>query len=377
MRICVPTETAPNEQRVALAPDSAGRLVKSGLEVVIQRGAGLRAGFRDEAYSTAGARLVDDARGIFAGSSTGSGAGNSHVVVKVQPPNVSEIALMCEGTTLVSLMRPGQHASIAQELASRRVIALALELVPRITRAQSMDVLSSQSTVTGYKAVLVGAAELGKFLPMLTTAAGNISPAKVFVIGAGVSGLQAIATARRLGGVVSAFDVRPAAKEQVQSLGASFVASDLASASAEAAGGYARAQTQDEQQRTLTAIAAHIKDVDLVITTAQIPGRPAPRLITTEMVKSMRAGAVIVDLAVETGGNCELAKSGETVRAHDVTIIGPVNLASTVPFHASQMFGRNILALLQHLVQQGAMKIDPADEITGAMLVVYEGKVLK
>jgi len=257
------------------------------------------------------------------------------------------------------------------------VSALALELVPRITRAQSMDVLSSQSTVGGYKAVLLGAAELGKFLPMLTTAAGNISPARVFVIGAGVSGLQAIATARRLGGVVSAFDVRPAAREQVQSLGASFVATELVSASAEAAGGYARAQTNEEQQRTLAAIAGHIKDVDLVITTAQIPGRRAPTLITADMVRTMRAGSVIVDLAVETGGNCELSKLGETVHAHDVTILGPVNLPSSVAFHASQMFGRNILALLQHLVKDGAVVLDPADEITGAMLVVHEGKVLK
>jgi NAD(P) transhydrogenase subunit alpha len=225
--------------------------------------------------------------------------------------------------------------------------------------------------------VLLGAAELGKFLPMLTTAAGNISPARVFVIGAGVSGLQAIATARRLGGVVSAFDVRPAAREQVQSLGASFVATELVSASAETAGGYARAQTNEEQQRTLSAIAGHIKDVDLVITTAQIPGRPAPTLITRDMIRTMRAGAVIVDLAVESGGNCELSKPGETVHVNDVAIMGPLNLPSSVPFHASQMFGRNILSLLQHLVKDGALVLDPMDEITGAMLMVHQGKVLK
>jgi NAD(P) transhydrogenase subunit alpha len=368
MRISVPTETAFREQRVALPPDSAGRLVKSGLEVVVQRGAGQHAGFRDDAYTAVGAQIVPDAR---------SALGNSQVVVKVQPPMSGEIAEMSEGTSLISLMRPGQHHETATALAGRRVDALALELVPRITRAQSMDVLSSQSTVAGYKAVLLGAAELGKFLPMLTTAAGNISPARVFIIGAGVSGLQAIATARRLGGVVSAFDVRPAAREQVQSLGATFVATELVSASAEAAGGYARAQTNEEQQRTLAAIAGHIKDVDLVITTAQIPGRPAPTLITSEMIQTMRAGAVIVDLAVESGGNCELSKAGETVRANDVAIMGPVNLPSSVPFHASQMFGRNILALLQHLVKDGAVVLDPADEITGAMLMVHEGKVLK
>jgi len=353
---------------VALAPDSAGRLVKSGLEVAVQRGAGLNAGFRDDAYMAVGATIVPDARELLA---------TGQVIAKVQPPTAEEVGAMSEGASLISLMRPGQHQELASVLARRNVSALALELVPRITRAQSMDVLSSQSTVGGYKAVLLGAAELGKFLPMLTTAAGNISPARVFVIGAGVSGLQAIATARRLGGVVSAFDVRPAAREQVQSLGASFVATELVSASAETAGGYARAQTNEEQQRTLAAIAGHIKDVDLVITTAQIPGRRAPTLITADMVRTMRAGSVIVDLAVETGGNCELAKLGETVHAHEVTILGPVNLPSSVAFHASQMFGRNILALLQHLVKDGAVVLDPADEITGAMLVVHQGKVLK
>jgi proton-translocating NAD(P)+ transhydrogenase subunit alpha len=368
MQISVPTETAPREHRVALAPDSAGRLVKSGLEVAVQRGAGLNAGFRDDAYTAVGARIVPDARTAFA---------SGQVVVKVQPPSADEIELLSDGTSLISLMRPGQHQETAAALAKRNVSALALELVPRITRAQSMDVLSSQSTVAGYKAVLLGAAELGKFLPMLTTAAGNISPARVFIIGAGVSGLQAIATARRLGGVVSAFDVRPAAREQVQSLGATFVATELVNASAETAGGYARAQTSDEQERTLAAIAGHIKDVDLVITTAQIPGRRAPTLITSEMVRTMRAGAVIIDLAVETGGNCELSKMGETLQAHDVTIMGPVNLPSSVAFHASQMFGRNILALLQHLVKDGSLVLDPADEITGAMLVVHEGKVVK
>jgi NAD(P) transhydrogenase subunit alpha len=368
MRISVPTEIAPREHRVALPPDSAGRLVKSGLEVAVQRGAGLNAGFRDEAYTAVGATILSDARELFA---------TGQVIAKVQPPTADEVDAMNEGASLISLMRPGQHQEIASALARHNVSALALELVPRITRAQSMDVLSSQSTVAGYKVVLLGAAELGKFLPMLTTAAGNISPARVFIIGAGVSGLQAIATARRLGGVVSAFDVRPAAREQVQSLGATFVANELVSASAEAAGGYARAQTSDEQQRTLAAIAGHIKDVDLVITTAQIPGRPAPKLITDDMVRTMRAGSVIVDLAVESGGNCELSKLGETVHAHDVTVMGPVNLPSSVPFHASQMFGRNILALLQHLVKDGAIVLDPADEITGAMLVVHQGKVLK
>jgi len=369
MKIGVPTETAPREQRVALAPDSAGRLIKQQkLEVIVQAGAGLRAGFRDDAYTAAGATIV-------AGASAALGA--VQVVAKVQPPSREEIAGIDPGTTLISLLRPGQTAEITAALAERGVTALALELVPRITRAQSMDVLSSQSTVAGYKGVLIGASALGKFLPMLTTAAGNISPAKCFVIGAGVAGLQAIATARRLGGVVSAFDVRPAAREQVQSLGASFVANDLVSASAEAAGGYARAQTEDEQARTLAAIGAHIKDMDLVVATAQIPGKPAPRLITRAMIETMRAGSVIVDLAAETGGNCELSKPGETVHAHDVTVIAPLNLPSTVAFHASQMFGRNITELLKHLVRDGALVLDRADEITGAMMMTIDGQVLR
>ncbi|HEV8446006.1 MAG TPA: Re/Si-specific NAD(P)(+) transhydrogenase subunit alpha [Gemmatimonadaceae bacterium] len=369
MKISVPSESAPREQRVALAPDSVARLVKQlKLEIAVQRGAGIRAGFRDDAYQAAGATIVPDAAAAFAAAP---------VIAKVQPPDSQEIARIAEGSTLISLLRPGQSADVVQALAERRVSALALELVPRITRAQSMDVLSSQSTVSGYKGVLIGASALGKFLPMLTTAAGNISPAKVFVIGAGVAGLQAIATGRRLGGVVSAFDVRPAAREQVLSLGATFVANELVAEDAQAAGGYARAQTTDEQTRTLAAIAGHIKDQDLVVTTAAIPGRPAPKLITAEMVASMRAGSVIVDLAAETGGNCVLSKPGETVEAHDVTIIAPLNVPSTVAFHASQMFGRNIFELLKHLVKDGVLQLDPTDEITGAMLMTHDGRVLK
>jgi NAD(P) transhydrogenase subunit alpha len=338
------------------------------IDVVVQRGAGLRAGFRDDAYVAAGATIAADAGVAFAGA---------QIVAKVQPPSPDEIRCIDKGATLISLMRPGQSADIVAALAARGITSLALELVPRITRAQSMDVLSSQSTAVGYKAVLMGASTIGKFLPMLTTAAGNISPAKVFVIGAGVAGLQAIATARRLGGVVSAFDVRPAVREQVQSLGASFVANELVSQTAEAAGGYARSQTEEEQLNTLSAIGAHIKDMDLVITTAQIPGKPAPRLITAEMVASMRAGSVIVDLAAETGGNCALSTPGETIQAHDVTIMAPLNVASTVAFHASQMFGRNIIELLKHLVKDGVLQLDASDEITGAMMMTHDGKVLR
>src|SRR5689334_5488428 len=365
MHIAVPAETSPGELRVAITPDSVARLVKAGHVVRIQSGAGQHAGFPDASYESVGA-IVADGSAVYEGV---------ELVCRVQPPSADEIVAIPEGAALLSLLQPGRNSVLLDALARHGVTALALELVPRITRAQSMDVLSSQSTVAGYKAVLIGAAALPKFLPMLTTAAGNISPAKVFVIGAGVAGLQAIATARRLGGVVSAFDVRPAAREQVQSLGASFVASELASENAEAAGGYARAQTQDEQQRTLAAIAAHIKDVDMVVTTAQIPGRPAPRLVTSEMVRSMRAGAVIVDLAAETGGNCELSKPGESVSEAGVTILAPLNLPSSVPFHASQMFGRNVLTLLQHLLKDGNVLIDLDDEITGAMVVTEGGRV--
>ena len=369
MKISVPTETAARELRVAIAPDSVARIIKQQkLQVVVQRGAGLRAGFRDDAYVAAGATIVPDAAAALSGA---------EVVAKVQPPSPDEIAKIGQGVTVISLMRPGQSADIVAALAQRKITSLALELVPRITRAQSMDVLSSQSTVAGYKGVLLGAAALPKFLPMLTTAAGNISPAKVFVIGAGVAGLQAIATARRLGGVVSAFDVRPAAREQVLSLGATFVANDLVDTTAEAAGGYARAQTADEQTRTMAALANHIKDQDLVITTAAIPGKPAPKLITAQMVESMRAGSVIVDLAAETGGNCALSQPGETTSTYDVTIMAPVNVPSTVPFHASQMFGRNILELLKHLVKDGALTLDANDEITGAMMMTHDGKVLR
>jgi NAD(P) transhydrogenase subunit alpha len=362
MRISVPTETAPREMRVALTPESVARLVKAGLEPAVQRGAGARAGFPDEAYAAAGAKITPDFSATVAGAA---------IVAKVQPPSDDEIARLEPSTVLVSLMQPGRNDGLPARLAARKVTALALELVPRITRAQSMDVLSSQSTVAGYKAVLIGAAELDKFLPMLTTAAGNVPPAKVFVIGAGVAGLQAIATARRLGGQVSAFDVRPAAREQVLSLGATFVAAELVAPGAEAAGGYARAQTEEERDRTQAALAAHISGMDLVITTAQIPGKPAPRLITKAMVQSMRPGAVIVDLAAESGGNTDVTRAGETVIEHGVRIIGPVNLPATLPHHASQMFGRNVLALVSELVKDG--KVDLSGEIASAMVVTSSG----
>jgi NAD(P) transhydrogenase subunit alpha len=364
MRIGVPKETAPGERRVALVPDSVGRLVKAGHEVLLQRGAGESAFYPDREYAAAGVSFAEDAPAVL---------GDADLVLKVQKPSAEEVTGMRPGTTLVSFLAPAANGDLLADLAAQNVTALSMELVPRITRAQSMDALSSQATVAGYQAVLLGATRLPRLLPMLTTAAGTLAPAKTFVLGAGVAGLQAIATARRLGAVVSAFDVRPVVKEQVHSLGASFVEAEQVSA--EGKGGYATELAEEQQRKVLEAVGRHIKDMDLVITTAQIPGRPAPRLITEEMVASMRAGSVIVDLAAEAGGNCTLTRLGETVVAHDVRILGPANLPSALPLHASQMYSRNLLTLLQHLLKDGALVLDLADEITGAMVVVHEGEV--
>ncbi|MGZ8458650.1 MAG: Re/Si-specific NAD(P)(+) transhydrogenase subunit alpha [Gemmatirosa sp.] len=367
MRIAVLKETADRERRVALTPDAVKRLVAAGHQVVIERGAGAAAYASDADYEAAGAAIAADAA---------TACRDAEVVAKVQRPTPAEAALLPRGSVLVALLQPAQSGELLADLAQRGVTALALERVPRITRAQSMDVLSSQATVAGYKAVLLAASALPRFLPKLTTAAGNITPARALVLGAGVAGLQAIATARRLGAVVSAFDVRAAAREQVQSLGAKFVAAELAAPGAETAGGYAREQAADEQQRTLAAIGGAIAEMDLVISTAAIPGRPAPRLITAEMVATMKPGSVIVDVAAETGGNCELTRPGETVEAHGVTIMGPLNLPSTTPAHASAMFGRNVLTLLQHLAtKEGALQLDVSDEITGAMALTHDGAV--
>jgi NAD(P) transhydrogenase subunit alpha len=360
MRIAVLKERAPGEHRVALVPDSVARLVKAGFEVAVEQGAGAPATLPDELYTKAGASMAPTAAAACQGSD---------VVLKVQRPTTDEASTIPDGATLIALLQPATAKPLAESLASRRITALAMELVPRITRAQSMDALSSQATVAGYKAVLIGSAAMSRLLPMLTTAAGTIAPAKAFVLGAGVAGLQAIATARRLGAVVSAFDVRPAVREQVQSLGAAFIAADMVQAGAEGAGGYAKELAQDQHERELEAIHKHIKDMDLVITTAQIPGKPAPILITRAMVNDMKPGAVIVDLAADTGGNCELTKAGETVNANGVLVIGAVNLAATIPFHASQMYSKNVETLLKHLVTDGKVNLDPKDEITGAMIV--------
>jgi NAD(P) transhydrogenase subunit alpha len=364
MRIAVLKEIVPGERRVALAPEHVARLVKAGHEVRIEREAGLSAGFPDAEYAAAGARV----------GTVGEALDGAEVVAAVQRPSLEESDRLPTGALLVGLLQPAASRPLLDRLAARGVHALAMEKVPRTTRAQSMDALSSQASLAGYKAVLVGAAALPRMLPMVSSAAGTLKPSRVFVIGAGVAGLQALATARRLGAVLSAFDVRPVVKEQVQSLGASFV--EVPAVAAEGQGGYAKELGQDEQARVLAVIAKHLEEVDLVISTAAIPGKPAPRLITAAAVAAMKPGSVIVDLAAETGGNCELTRPGETVVAHGVTILGPLLLAATLPFHASQAYGRNVLTLLSHLAtKEGALRLDPADEITGAMLVVHDGKV--
>ncbi|MEP7380144.1 MAG: Re/Si-specific NAD(P)(+) transhydrogenase subunit alpha [Gemmatimonadota bacterium] len=363
MRIGVPRETTAGERRVALVPESVARLRKAGVDVRIQRGAGVTAFVTDDAYATAGAELVDDASAVL---------GDCDVICKVQRPSPEEAALVREGALVISLLQPSTSADTLEALNARKVTALALERVPRITRAQSMDILSSQATVAGYKAVLIAATHTSKILPMLMTAAGNIPPAKAFVVGAGVAGLMAIATARRLGAIVSGYDVRAAAREQVLSLGATFIGPEP-EADAEAAGGYAREQTAEEKAKTLAALAAHVTTQDLIITTAAIPGRAAPRIITADMVRSMRPGTVLIDMAAESGGNCELTRAGEVVEVDGVTIVGAVNLPSSVPFHASVMFSKNVLTLLQHMIKDGALGLNLDDEIIGPMCVAHAG----
>lgn len=367
MRIGVLRETAPHEHRVSLVPPSAKRLVAAGHAVAVEAGAGLGASFPDQAYAAAGATIVASRAALLA---------ECDVVLGVQRPPASDLAQLRAGSAVVALIQPAGAGEFIAAAAARGVSVLAMELVPRTTKAQTMDVLSSQATVAGYQAVLLGASHCARLLPMLTTAAGTIPPGKAFILGAGVAGLQAIATARRLGAVVSAFDVRPVVKEQVQSLGASFVEAGEAMA-AEAAGGYARELAQDQQARVLAAVGAHLPAMDLVITTAAIPGKPAPRLITGAMVASMKPGSVIVDCAVESGGNCELSRPGETVVASGVTILGPLNLPSQIAQHASVMFSRNIQNLLEYLVKDGALGITPEDPIAGPMLLSHAGGVVE
>lgn len=361
MRIGVLKETATRERRVALIPEAVARLIKAGDSVVVERGAGAGAFFSDEAYEAAGAVLGDTAE-----------VGAADLVCAVQCPTGASAGAIAGTAVLLSLVSGDVAASIA-ELNGRGIAILALEKVPRISRAQSMDVLSSQATVAGYRAALMGASALSRFLPMLTTAAGSLTPAKTLVLGAGVAGLQAIATARRLGAVVTGFDVRAAAAEQVLSLGAKFLAPEAIAAGAETAGGYAKELAEEQQRKVIEVVDGAVAVSDLVISTAAIPGRPAPRLILRSTVEKMKPGSVIVDVSAETGGNCELTVPGETVTHNGVTIIGPLNLPSSMSQHASQMFARNVQTLIDHLRKDGALRLDLTDEITGAMCIAHAG----
>ena len=372
MKIGVPRETIPGEKRVAVTPEVASKLAKGGFEVTIETGAGQAAGFSDSDYKSAGAAVAP----------TGAAAlGDADAVLKVRRPvldpatGTHEIELLKPNALLIGLLDPRGDQDGLRTIAQRGVTAASMELVPRITRAQMMDALSSQSTVAGYKAVLLAANSVGRFFPLLMTAAGTIRPAKVLVIGAGVAGLQAIATARRLGAVVEAFDTRPVVKEQVQSLGAKFVELDVAETEAQDAGGYAKELAAEHIAREKQLIHDHASQADVVITTALVPGRRAPVLISAQTVRAMRAGSAIVDLAAEQGGNCELSQPGTTVVENGVSILAPLNLPSELPYDASQMYARNVAALLAHFAPKGAITLDFNDEITKAVVIAAHGEL--
>ena len=364
MIVAVPKETAPGEQRVALAPDGVKALVKAGLEIRIEPGAGLAAGFDDATFTAAGARIEAGALAA------------AELVLKVAAPSDSEIARIQSGAALISLLRPLDDPARATALAQRGITAFALELLPRITRAQAMDVLSSQATISGYRAVLLAALRLPKLFPMLVTAAGTITAARVFVIGAGVAGLQAIATAKRLGGVVEAYDTRAAAAEQIESLGARFVKLELDAGDAQDAGGYAKAQGEAFYAKQRALMAATAAKSDVVITTALVPGQRAPILLDEAGVRGMKRGAVIVDLAAPNGGNCACTQPGAEVDVNGVLVLGPLNLPSEIPADASRLFSKNVVTLVAHLVKDGKLALDLEDEITRGTLLTYQGQIV-
>jgi NAD(P) transhydrogenase subunit alpha len=372
MLIGVPREIASGERRVAIVPEVVPLLTRAGHRVVIERAAGQRAGFTDEAYKAVGADVVNTPEQIYS---------TSQMILKVQRPGraessgEAELDMLTKGTVLIGLLQPSGDPALFQQLADREIIACSMELVPRTTRAQMMDALSSQSTVAGYKAVLLAANALQKFFPMLMTAAGTVRPARVLVIGAGVAGLQAIATARRIGAVVEAFDTRPVVKEQVQSLGATFVELDVHLEDAQDAGGYARELSDRHIKREKELIHKHALQADVIITTALVPGKAAPVLVSAETVKEMRPGSVIVDLAGEQGGNCELTVPGETIVTHDVTIIAPLHISSDLAYHASQMYAKNISALVALLAPKGELNLNFGDDIIDAVVVTANGEV--
>ena len=369
MKIAVAKEFEVGERRVALVPDTVSRLVKQGLEVWVEAGAGEQSFFSDAAYEAAGAKIISDTATLW---------GEADILLKVGIPQErdgqSEINMLRAGSVFIGFLNPLGQPTVVQQMTERRVTAFSIEMIPRTTRAQSMDALSSQASVAGYKAVLIAAAALPKYFPMLTTAAGTIAPAKVFIMGAGVAGLQAIATARRLGAVVEAFDIRPAVKEEVQSLGAKFVEVQLNEETV-AAGGYAKEVSEASKQRTQEVVAEHVKHADVVITTAQVPGRKAPILVTEEMVAQMKPGSVIVDLAADQGGNCACTAPGKDVQKNGVTIIGPINLPSSMPVHASQLYAKNLATLVQLLLKDKMFDLNFEDDIIASACVTHAGEI--
>jgi NAD(P) transhydrogenase subunit alpha len=372
LKVCVPKETTPGERRVALVPDAVRKLAGAGVEVVVESGCGNEAGHTDSAYEEAGATVAADAAALW------SQAG---ILAKVRKPLIEsardEVAQLSEGALLVGLLEPLTSPDLVRRLVDARVTSFAMEAIPRSTRAQAMDALSSQAVVAGYRATLAAASSLGKFFPMLITAAGTAAPSKVLVLGAGVAGLQAIATAKRLGAVVEAYDVRPAVKEEVESLGAKFVQIEVQQeGDGTGAGEYAKELPEETQRKQRELLADRVAASDCVITTAAVPGRPAPKLVTADMVEAMRPGSVIVDLAAETGGNCELTEAGSVVERHGVKIDGTLNLPSAMPFHASLLYATNVANLLQHLAPEGELKLDFEDEITAGCCVTHEGRIV-
>ncbi len=373
MIVGVPKESYPGERRVALVPMVVPNLIKAGFEVVVEAGAGQQAGYLDSHYTEKGAKILPDRAAVF---------GTAEIVVQVlcygsnDVTGEGDLALLRPGQVLIGFLRPLGSREVLEKLAKTGVTSFAVELVPRTTRAQAMDALSSMGTICGYKAVLMSADTLPRIFPMLTTAAGTVTPARVFIIGAGVAGLQAIATARRLGAVASAYDLRPAAKEQVQSLGGRFVELPIEAKDAQDARGYGTAQDENFYARQRELLGRVVAESDVVITAAVIPGKKSPVLITEDMVKGMAPGSVVFDLAAERGGNCELTRPGETIIVHGVTIIGNINVASGVPYHASQMYARNITSFLTYLVKDGKLQLNMQDEIIRETLVTRDGEIV-
>jgi NAD(P) transhydrogenase subunit alpha len=369
MKIAVAKENELGELRVAQVPDTVSRLVKQGFEVWVEAGAGVGAGYDDAAYETAGAKVISDPALLWQ---------EADILLKVNPPGkqdgYSEIDLLKEGAILISFLNPLGDPTVTQQLAQKQVTAFSMELIPRSTRAQSMDALSSQANIAGYKSVLLAAASLPRIFPMMTTAAGTSPPAKVLVLGAGVAGLQAIATARRLGAVVEAFDIRPTVKEEVQSVGAKFIEINLEEDTT-AEGGYAKQVSGDTQERICQGLSEYVTKADVVITTAQVPGKTAPLLITAETVAQMKSGSVIVDLAAESGGNCACSEAGKNINYQGVTIISPTNLPSSVPINTSQMYAKNLLNLVKYLAKDGELQLDFEDDITNSACVTYGGEI--